>query len=120
MLTPKKFLVIDDNADSRFLLTKTLMRKFPAAVLIECGDDGTAMSVAATERLDAIVIHRTGEITGVAMIPLLRQVAPEVPIVMVSGIDRSTEAVDAGATYFLHYDEWLRLGTVVSGILTMQ
>jgi DNA-binding NtrC family response regulator len=117
---PLKFLIIDDNSDSRFLLAKTLLRKFPTAALIECGDDGTATTIAATEKLDAIVMHRTGEVTGLDMLPLLRRVSPDVPIVMVSGIDRSAAAMKAGATYFLIYDEWLRIGTVVAGLLTFK
>jgi DNA-binding response OmpR family regulator len=112
-----KFLVIDDNPDSRFLLTKALARKFPAAFLIECGDDRTATAVAATEKLDAIILHRTVEAGGVDMLPHLRRVNGEVPILMVSGLDRSVEARKAGATAFMLYDEWLRLGTVVAGLI---
>jgi hypothetical protein len=35
----------------------------------------------------------------------------------VSGFDRSQVALAAGATAFLNYDEWLRIGTVVSDLL---
>jgi DNA-binding NtrC family response regulator len=114
---PRKFLVVDDNADSRFLLTKTLMRKFPSAAIVETGDDATAAAIAASEVVDAIIIHRTGEVTGIEMVRLLRGMCPDVPIVMVSGIDRAPEARKAGASYFLLYDEWLRLGTVVTDLL---
>jgi DNA-binding NtrC family response regulator len=117
MPQPPKFLIVDDNPDSRFLLSKTLMRKFPTAVLVECGDDGTAVAVAGGEKLDAIVVHRSGERSGLEMLPDFRRLNPDVPIVMVSGIDRSVEAAKAGATYFLLYDEWLRIGTVVAGLL---
>jgi DNA-binding NtrC family response regulator len=120
MVPLRKFLIIDDNADSRFLLAKTLLRKFPTGVLVECGDDTVARTVAATEKLDAIVIHRTRELSGLEMLPILREASPDLPIVMVSGIDRSTEAMAAGASYFLPYDEWLRLGTVVAGLMAFQ
>jgi DNA-binding NtrC family response regulator len=115
-----KFLVIDDNPDSRFLLTKTLMRKFPAAAYVETGSDATATEVAAEDNVDAIIIHRTADVSGIDMVSVLRAVNPRVPIVMVSGIDRSAEAMKAGASYFLLYDEWLRLATVVGGLLTFK
>ena len=117
MPSPRKFLIIDDNADSRFLLAKTLMRKFPATLVIECADTGTALAAAENEGPAAIIVHRTGETSGLELIPQLREANRSVPIVMVSGIDRTPEALAAGATYFLNYDEWLRIGTVVAGLL---
>jgi hypothetical protein len=43
----------------------------------------------------------------------LRNPDPKVPIIMVSGIDRTAKARAAEATAFLHSDEWLRIGSVV-------
>lgn len=113
-----KFLVIDDNADSRFLLVKTLLRKFPQAVIHECQDADAAVLIArTTPELDAIVTHRAIEVDGITLVRLLRRVNHSVPLVMVSGIDRTTEALTAGANRFLNYDEWLRIGTLVAGML---
>lgn len=109
-----KFLVIDDNADSRFLLVKTLLRKFPSAVIQECQDAESAVELAQYEGLVAIITHRATEIVGLKLVPLLRAANPQVPIIMVSGIDRRADALAAGADAFLLYDEWLRLGTVVA------
>ena len=39
---------------------------------------------------------------------------------MISGIDRTREALAAGATRFLNYDEWLRIGAVISDVLATQ
>src|SRR3954469_8176409 len=108
MSPTQKFLIIDDNPDSRFLLAKTLLRKFPAALMIECADTGTALLAAENERPAAVVVHRTLDTGGSQPVPLLRQASPKLPIVMVSGIDRTTESIAAGASYFLNYDEWLR------------
>lgn len=118
MPAPRKFLIIDDNSDSRFLLVKTLLRKFPQAVLQECQDADAAIGLVKTEKLDAVVAHRAAEVDGLTLIRMLRQASATVPIVMVSGFDRSKEAVLAGATCFLSYDAWLRIGTVVADLLT--
>lgn len=111
------FLVIDDNPDSRFLLVKTLLRKFPQAAVEECHQPEVVVEKAVAGRPAAIVVHRTAEVDGVTLIGLLRRSLPVVPIVMVSGIDRTVQALAAGATRFLHYDEWLRIGTVVAQLL---
>ena len=117
MKPPFRFLVVDENADSRFLLVKTLLRKFPQALLQECHDFDTAVSTARTDKLTAIVAHRTYDCDGIDLIATLRQANASVPIVMVSGIDRTPQALAAGANAFLNYDEWLRIGTIVANVI---
>lgn len=112
-----RFLVIDDNADSRFLLVKTLLRKFPQATIQECQDADAAVAMSRISPPDAIITHRATEVDGITLVLLLRRVNPTVPIIMVSGIDRTHEALSAGANRFLNYDEWLRIGTVVAETL---
>lgn len=113
-----RFLIVDDNADSRFLLVKTLLRKFPGAVVQECQDADAATQIAAHEKPTAIVAHRAGDVDGVTLVRFLRHVNPAVPIIMVSGIDRAQEALAAGATRFLNYDEWLRIGSLVGELIS--
>lgn len=115
--SPLRFLVVDENADSRFLLVKTLLRKFPQALLQECHDFDTAVSTARADKLTAIVAHRTYDCDGINLITALRQANASVPIVMVSGIDRTPQALAAGANAFLSYDEWLRIGTIVGDVI---
>jgi DNA-binding response OmpR family regulator len=117
MTRHRQFLVVDDNPDSRFLLVKTLLRKFPQALMQECQDSDVAVTAARNPKLDAIVAHRATDVDGATLIRLLRQISPTVPIVMVSGLDRSAAALEAGANMFLNYDEWLRIGTVVGDLL---
>jgi CheY-like chemotaxis protein len=114
---PHKFLIVDDNPDSRFLLVKTLLRKFPQAILQETQHGESAVALARGEMLDAIVAHRAAEVDGLTLVRMLRQTNPRVPIVMVSGLDRTNAAIEAGATTFLSYDAWLRIGTVVAGLV---
>lgn len=111
------FLVIDFQRDSRFLLVKTLARKFPHAVIRECEDAEQAVQMARTQDVACVVTHRTFETSGAELVRRLREVDPAVPIVMVSGLDRERVAMEAGATSFLNYDEWLRIGSVVEAHL---
>lgn len=109
------FLVVDFQRESRYLLVKTLLRKFPRAVIRECDDAVQAVQMARTQDLACIVTHRTFDTSGPDLVRRLREVDPHVPIVMVSGIDKNALAMGAGATSFLNYDEWLRIGTIVEG-----
>src|ERR1044072_269075 len=50
-----RFLVIDENSDGRFLLSKTLLRAFPNALVVECRSADTAFHVLQTEEVAAIL-----------------------------------------------------------------
>ncbi len=117
MTSAPRFLIVDDNADSRFLLVKTLLRKFPQAVLQETQQGEDAIRMLRDGNLDAVVVHRASDVDGLTLIRSLRQTNATLPIVMVSGIDRTLTAIEAGATTFLNYDAWLRIGTVVSELI---
>ena len=116
-MTPLRFLVVDHHKDSRFLLVKCLLRKFPTAVIEEVEDGETALQAARRSDLAAIVTHRTREYLGTELVGKLREVNAAVPIVMVSGIERTAPALAAGADRFLLYDEWLRIGSIVKELL---
>lgn len=111
------FLVVDDNRDNRFLLTKTLARKFPGCRIYECGDSDEALKIARESMLAAAIIHRTADLEGVHMVELLRKERPSLPILAVSGYDRRQAAFRAGANAFLHYDAWLSLGLAIDDML---
>lgn len=113
----KRFLVVDFHAESRFLLVKTLLRKFPGAAIFEEEDADRAMEIVRTRNVSAVITHRTFEVEGIDLVRQFRTIGPNLPIIMVSGIDRAEAALAAGANTFLPYDEWLRLGSVVEAYL---
>ena len=115
--SPLRFLVVDYYRDSRFLLVKSLLRKFPEAVIDEVEEGEQAIEIARTQELTAIVTHRTREYFGTELVEKFRAVNDRVPIVMVSGIERTGPALAAGADRFMLYDEWLRIGTLVKELL---
>ena len=112
-----RFLVVDHNKESRFLLVKCLVRKFPRAAIQEVEEGDQAIEIARTAEFDAIITHRTREYYGTELVEKFRAVNDRVPIVMVSGIERSAPALAAGADRFMLYDEWLRIGTLVKDLL---
>jgi DNA-binding NarL/FixJ family response regulator len=114
---PLNILVVDHHRDSRFLLVTCLQRKFPHARIEEAEEGEAAIGMARRRDIAAIVTHRTREYLGIELVAKLREVNPDVPIVMVSGIERAAPALAAGADRFMLYDEWLRIGTIVKELL---
>jgi CheY-like chemotaxis protein len=112
------FLVVDFHAESRYLLVKTLLRKFPNAIIHEVDDAEEAVGRVRGGEITAVITHRTFDVEGLALVREFRAADPVIPIVMVSGIDREEAALAAGANRFLHYDQWLRLGTVIESVLS--
>src|ERR1043165_3869838 len=108
-----KFLVVDDHADGRSLINRTLLRKFPTSAIVECVDATTAMDLVSCDTFDAAIVHRAGEVPGVDLVQFLRHLNPQLVILMISGRDQTEAALAAGATRFMNYDEWLMVGTVV-------
>lgn len=113
MKTSPSFLVVDFHPESRYLLVKTLLRKFPGATIHECDDADRATELVHFCALAAVVAHRTFDVSGADVVRRFRAADPHVPIIMVSGMDRAEAALEAGATSFLPYEEWLRIGSVV-------
>ncbi|HUR56395.1 MAG TPA: hypothetical protein VM029_01710 [Opitutaceae bacterium] len=120
MYPPRKLLVIDFDADSGALLLRSLLRKFPAAAVELCKEAAAATQVVGTRQVDAVVLHRTEEEDAVTLVRTLRKMDADIPIIVVSGIDRSEQVLAAGATGFLNYAEWLMIGQVVSNALQAQ
>jgi len=115
---PLHFVVIDDNADTRFIVVRSLAKTFPGATIKECADAQNALEAASTPAVSATVIHRTTEMTGLYFIQLLRKANPTVPILMVSGVDRTPAALAAGANAFVLFDQWQRIGLAVAELLS--
>jgi DNA-binding NtrC family response regulator len=113
----QKFLIIDENRDSAELLSRSLRRKFPVAALRCCDEASTAEKWVAAGGWQAVVVHRAYDADAVTLVRALRQIDAHLPIVVVSGIDRSEAVLAAGATGFITLDQWLLLGPTMVNVL---
>ncbi len=112
-----KILIVDDVAENRFLLAKTLLRKFPRAIIQECENSEAGIAAAKNDHLSVAVVHRAADLDGVRLIAQMRRANATLPLIMVSGRETCPEATLAGANTFLNYEAWLRIGTVVEEVL---
>ena len=116
--SPASFVIVDDIDDNRFLLSKALLRSFPASRITECLESSAALAAVQCEKPAAIIVHRSLDLSGPALIRALRGVDATTPIIMVSGRESCPEAIEAGANAFLNYEAWLRIGTVVGEVIS--
>lgn len=118
--TSHNFLIVDTDEESRLLLSRTLLRKFPDAGLLEARTLDSALDIAtatASRPPSAVVVHRAFGADGPEAVTQLRAKLPQVPIVMVASTNREAEALSAGADEFILTAEWLRIGPLLAGLL---
>jgi hypothetical protein len=111
------FLIADLEQDTRMLLSFVVVRKFPSATVLDCGSMASAIESAKAHPLSGIVLHPADREAGAALVSQLREIQPGVPIIYLSTADREKEALALGATRFLPFQEWLRLGVILQKLL---
>jgi CheY-like chemotaxis protein len=82
---PLHFLLADDNADGRYILSKTLLRRFPSAKITEATESADVITTARSRPVDAALLHRTADLDGLSLVQMLRAAAPELLILYLSG-----------------------------------
>jgi FixJ family two-component response regulator len=116
----RQFIIIDDNRDGCFVLSRALFRHYPAATLHEFRDFASAREALANLPPDGgaalILLHRIPNIGGAQLVRAVREIHDRVPIVALGDPELGPEVLAAGATRFLDYEAWLRLGTLVKGL----
>jgi len=89
-----KVLYIDDDPGMGRLIARALEPQGFAVTHVETGDEGVRR--AGSERFDVIALdHNLVNETGLQVFPRLRQVAPDVPVVYVTGSEDARVAVAA-------------------------
>jgi len=116
MRDPRSFLVISEDTDRLMLISNTLHLKFPNSVVQTCRDSEVAVKVSRTQQLDAIIAHRSSDMDEIPLVECLRAVTA-VPILLMSALVSADRAIAAGASSFLHFDEWLLVATAVGKLI---
>lgn len=114
MFQPRSFLIASANEDERILYRRTIARKFPAALVMDCGLVAVQKLEDWNVKFDAAVIHFNGTPEAHAAVTHLRNLNKKLPIVALSGLNRAAEAIAAGVTRFLPAEEWLMLPNVLT------
>jgi CheY-like chemotaxis protein len=112
-----RFLLVDDVAENRFLVSKALLKSFPDAVVLECQDSSTAISLLRHDQCDVAVVHRTRDLDGVTFIDLIRRCCPRASTVLISEESPLPDPDRIGATQVIGWDTWQMVGPVCAHII---
>jgi CheY-like chemotaxis protein len=112
-----RFIVVDDHPEGRAFLSKMLLHAFPRAEILECDQSHAASKELSAGNISALLVHRGLDVDGLPLVEMLRATSATIPIVYVSGVDRTDAALAAGATTFLHSDHAQTIGRVMRDIL---
>ena len=85
-IMPAEFLVLDDDADARFIRTQALKKAFPRSTVVQCDSPAAALEASATKRFDAIITdHHLGLEDGAKFVENLRTRGGDCPVIMDTG-----------------------------------
>ena len=116
MKKARSFLVVTDDPERLMLVSTTLHRKFPNAIIQTCRDSVAAIVVACNRDLDAIVAQRSSDLDELPLLECLRAVTT-LPIVLMSAAHHGQAATQAGASFSLRHDQWLLIGSAVASLI---
>ena len=113
----QRFLLVDDVAENRFLISKALLKHFPDAVILQCQDSSTAMAMIRKEQSSMAIVHRSRDIDGTTFVNLVRRCDSSMPIVLLSEDRPVPDPVKCGASAVVSWDAWSTIGFVCADII---
>ena len=112
-----RLLIYASSEDERLIYRRTLLRHFPRALPIECASPTEALLDADIGPLDAAIVHINASPESCQLVEALRRAHPALPILTLSGVDRSGKALRIGASRFMLAGDCLQLGRIVQEML---
>lgn len=111
-----RFTLADDDDKFLFIMHHLLMQNFPGSSIASFSNAEDALHYVLDSGADLVITdHTMGSMTGTQLIKELRKAKMRLPIMMISGDeDAQKEALDAGASEFLHKN--LVLGWLVDRV----
>lgn len=103
-MNPRRVLIVDDAEDLRTLLRFRLQKESWAHVVGEAEDGVDAVEQAGLLQPDLVILDvAMPRMDGLEALPLIREAAPGVKVIVLSGFNAATLAQSAGAAGADHY-----------------
>ena len=114
-----KFLVVDDDAEKRFLIVHHLGREFEGVHLIECDSGAAAIAHLEKHSVHAVVTDNSmSPVNGLELIAWLRKRNATLPVVMVTGNPEiESVAMKAGASAVVNSQKFREVGPILKQLL---
>jgi two-component system nitrate/nitrite response regulator NarL len=116
----RRFIIADDDPESRFFVQRILLKLYPDATIAEAGSGEEALELCEWGGADLMIIdHKMPMIDGTALVRELRERQVAIPLVVISDLPQAKDAaLKAGATLFLDKDRLMSdLGNSLQAIL---
>jgi len=99
----RRFIVVDDDRDVRYLVRCIVARSFPQATVVEAADGAEALRLFEEAGADLMIIdHDLPKLNGAELVRLLRARAVGIPLVIMSNFSAvGNIAMEVGATSFV-------------------
>lgn len=97
------FLVADDERACMMVWKRIIRSIFPDSIILEATNGEEALvQFYAVDQIDLVLTnYDMPKMNGIQLIERIRSIDMEIPIVMISGGDYLTEAIEAGANAFI-------------------
>ncbi len=93
-LTPPRILLVDDSRVTRTLLRRLLSRAVPRGEFVEASDGKEALTILESGDMDLVITDLLmPELDGFGVLEALRERWPDIPVIVVSGLD-DTESLE--------------------------
>jgi two-component system C4-dicarboxylate transport response regulator DctD len=110
-----KILLVDDDAEKRFLIAHHLAREFTEADVIQCDSGAAAIAHLEKQPVNAVVTDNSmSPVNGIELIRWLRERDRHLPVVMVTGNPEIEHvAVKAGASVVVTSQRFGEVGGIL-------
>jgi CheY-like chemotaxis protein len=119
MCARTRILVVNDDDDALFLLSRSVRQAMPEAEVALLRDGPAALRYCESHHIDALVTDNTmPQMDGLALARAVRMNNREVPILMVTNSTHlAEEARRAGVTTYLPAARWSDVGAALAALL---
>lgn len=119
---PSCILLVNDDEDSLYLLSRSVRRALPEAELVLMTRAEEALDFAQHHPVAAVVTdNRMPEMDGLTLVRRIRERDALVPILMVTGsVDVAPAAAAAGANACFSWLSWAGVGAELRNLLSVQ
>lgn len=119
MVSELKFLLVDDDAEKRFLIAHHLAREFEGVALIQCESGAAAIAHLEENTVHAVVTDNSmSPVNGLELITWVRQRNMKFPVIMVTGNPEIEHiAIKAGASVVVTSHKFKDVGGILKTLL---
>jgi CheY-like chemotaxis protein len=119
MCARPRILLVNDDDDALFLLSRSVQRALPDAEVALSRDGPSALAYCEKHHVDAVITDNTmPHMDGLTLAREVRQRYGAIPILMVTNsVHLADDAAKAGITSYLPAARWNDVGTTLASLL---